>query len=63
MIDNMCLIIQTIAAAVDCGNIESVEEIIPEWNNSVETLRVVAGLFFVVSVFHVCKIIKIIDRL
>lgn len=42
---------------------ESVEEIVPERNNGIETLRVTVGLFSVVSVFHVCKIIKIIDRL
>lgn len=42
---------------------ESVEEIVPERNNGIETLRVIVGLFSVVSVFHVCKIIKIIDRL
>lgn len=42
---------------------ESVEEIVPERNNGIETLRVTVCLFSVVSVFHVCKIIKIIDRL
>ena len=54
---------------------ESVEEVIPKRNDSVETLRVIIYISSVVSVVHCipnlrcliftfcCKIIKIIDKL
>lgn len=46
-----------------CGKRKSVEDVVPERNNSVETLRVIFNGFSVVSVVHVCKFIKISDRL